>query len=73
VIDEIRKRNIRPENNRNEGGSYSFEETVKVDVHFETFQSLDAKLELYGMRSIRGVAFWRIGQEPEGFWKHLIK
>lgn len=73
VIDEIRKRNIRPANDRNVGGSYSFEETVKVNVHFETFQSLDAKMELYGMRSIRGVAFWRASQEPEGFWRHIAR
>ena len=54
-----------------DGASYRFNETVTVEVHYETTQSLAAKLALYARRPIRGVAFWRIGQEPDGFWKSL--
>jgi len=50
-------------------GTYSFSETVNVTVHYETLQSLKAKLDLYSQRPIRGVAYWRISQEPDGFWE----
>jgi spore germination protein YaaH len=68
ILIELRNKDIQPSNDWKTGGSYSFTETVTIDVHYETFQSLTAKLDLYGRRPIRGVAFWRIGQEPEGFW-----
>ncbi len=51
-----------------DGASYSFSETVTVNVHYETTQSLNAKRELYSTQPTRGIAFWRIGQEPAGFW-----
>lgn len=55
------------------GGSYSYSTNVTVKVHFENLPSLDAKRELYASKPIRGVAFWRISQEPVGFWDHLVK
>lgn len=55
------------------GGSYSYSTNVTIKVHFENLPSLDAKLDLYGSSPIRGVAFWRISQEPVGFWDHLAK
>ncbi len=71
IIAELREKGIRPSGDEKNGASYSFQETVTVNVHFENFQSLKAKLNLYGQKPIRGVAFWRIGQEPEEFWAHL--
>ena len=55
------------------GGSYTYSTNVTVEVHFENLPSLDAKIELYRSNPIRGVAFWRIGQEPVGFWNHIKK
>ena len=50
-------------------GRRSAVRTSDVEVHYETIQSLEAKLSLYRQKPIRGVAFWRIGQEPPGFWE----
>jgi spore germination protein YaaH len=55
------------------GGTYSYRTNVSVEVHFETLASLDAKMQLYASRPIRGIAFWRISQEPLNFWEHLSK
>jgi spore germination protein len=71
VVAEMRDRGIRPSNDRNTGGAFSFEETVTINVHFETIQSLEAKTALYGSHPIQGIALWRISQEPDGFWSML--
>lgn len=55
------------------GGTYSYTTNVTVEVHFETLPSLDAKMKLYGSKPIRGIAFWRIGQEPLNFWDRVNK
>jgi spore germination protein YaaH len=54
-----------------EGGSYSYTTNVTIQVHFESMPSLDAKVDLYSSKPITGLAFWRIGQEPTGYWDHL--
>jgi len=69
VVDELQAKGIKSIWHPETGGTYSFTEPVTVTVHYETVQSLEAKLNLYSQRPIRGVAYWRIGQEPEGFWK----
>jgi spore germination protein YaaH len=51
-----------------DGASYSYTETVTVNVHYETMHSLLTKKNLYARKPIRGLAYWRIGQEPSGFW-----
>ena len=71
IVSELHKKGIQPTRDARTGGSYSFTETVTVNVHYETLQSLEAKLKLYGQRPIRGVAYWRIGQEPARFWEIL--
>jgi spore germination protein YaaH len=53
------------------GGSYSYTTNVTIQVHFESMPSLDAKVDLYSSKPIAGLAFWRIGQEPIGYWDHL--
>jgi spore germination protein YaaH len=52
-----------------EGGSFCYEQSVSVSVFYETKKSIQGKIDLYKNHPIRGVAFWRIGQEPEGFWE----
>ncbi len=69
VVDELVAKGIKSKWDPETGGTYSFTETVNVTVHYETLQSLDAKLNLYTQHPICGVAYWRIGQEPEGFWE----
>ena len=73
IITELREKNILPSHDPENGGSYSYSETVDINVHYETPQSLEAKMNLYGQQPIRGIAFWRISQEPEGFWNQLKK
>jgi len=69
VVDELLTKGIKSTWHPETGGTYSFTETVTVTVHYETLQSLEAKLNLYSQRPIRGIAYWRIGQEPKGFWE----
>lgn len=73
VVEELQKKGMKSSWHPETGGTYSFTETATVTVHYETTQSLDAKLNLYRRHPIRGVAYWRIGQEPDGFWKQLKK
>ncbi|MEI6892795.1 MAG: hypothetical protein V5783_11550, partial [Pontiella sp.] len=56
-----------PEN----GGSYSYTTNVTMNVHFESLPSLQAKMDLYATNPIEGIAFWRVSQEPRGFWEQL--
>ncbi|MEE9368213.1 MAG: glycosyl hydrolase family 18 protein [Pontiella sp.] len=70
---KLREKNIRPTSDSKNGGSFSYSETAEINVHFETIQSLGAKMNLYATHPIRGVAFWRISQEPEGFWDAILK
>jgi len=71
IADELRRKGIVPSKDWKTGGAYSYTETVTINVHYETLQSLEAKMRLYAQRPIRGIAFWRIGQEPEGFWQKI--
>ena len=71
VWTNIRINQPQVKNNATNGGSYSYTTKVTVKVHFESMPSLDAKTELY--KPARGIAFWRIGQEPINFWNHLSK
>jgi spore germination protein YaaH len=73
IVDELLKKGIKSTWHPKTGGTYSFTETVTIAVYYETLQSLEAKLNLYSRQPIRGIACWRIGQEPEGFWKQLTE
>jgi spore germination protein YaaH len=73
VWTDMRMRGAKATSTPEAGGSYSYSTNVTINVHFENMASLNAKLDLYGSNPITGVAFWRISQEPEGFWKHLAK
>lgn len=67
---DLRVRGLQAEGNANEGGSYFYTTNVTIRVHFESTPSLNAKRELYLSKPIRGLAYWRISQEPIGFWDH---
>lgn len=71
VVEELLAKGIKSNWDPETGGSYSFTETVTVNVHYETMQSLNAKAALYARQPIRGLAFWRVGQEPQGFWRSI--
>jgi len=73
ILAELRERKISPATDWKNGGAYSFAETVTINVHYETLQSLKAKLNLYSQHPIRGTAYWRIGQEPKGFWVQQVE
>ncbi|VGO11609.1 Spore germination protein YaaH [Pontiella desulfatans] len=72
IVDELSKKGIKSTWTE-DCGHYSFQQTVTINVHYETQQSLKAKYDLYAQRPIRGIACWRIGQEPEGFWNYLLQ
>jgi spore germination protein YaaH len=70
---ELEKKALHPTTNPQTGGTYSFTETVTLHVHYETLDSLQAKLNLYAQHPIRGIAYWRIGQEPHNFWNKTFQ
>ncbi|MFP4472557.1 MAG: glycosyl hydrolase family 18 protein [Candidatus Omnitrophota bacterium] len=47
---------------------FEYTETARLKVHFEDQQSLANKLKFYQENRVKGVAFWRIGQEPAAIW-----
>jgi spore germination protein YaaH len=70
---DLRKRGVQMTSTPEEGGSYSYTTNVTINVQFESLPSLNAKMDLYASKPIRGIAFWRISQEPRGFWEQLQK
>jgi len=73
VWTELRKSGAQVQSTPENGGSFTYTTNVAMEVHFETLPSLDAKMKLYGSKPIRGIAFWRISQEPLNFWQHIAK
>ena len=71
IWSDLRARGITPDTSAETGGTYQYTTNVSVHVHFETLPSLEQKMNLYRSKPICGVAFWRIGQEPIGFWEHI--
>lgn len=67
IEEELKQKRIRPTYTQ-EGGFYSFSESVTISVYYETIGSLNKKINLYQSKPMRGLAFWRIGQEPARFW-----
>jgi len=68
IQEEIQQRQLTALTNSATGGHYQFKESVTVSVYYETLSSLKEKLKLYSQQKIRGIACWRVGQEPKGFW-----
>ena len=69
VNNELEKRNLMTKKNPETGGSFSYKETITVNVFHETLESIKNKQALYLAQPIQGLAYWRIGQEPDNFWK----
>jgi spore germination protein YaaH len=65
VSDIIAEVGAAPEYSSAQGSTFSYEKTVKVTVYFEDQRSIDEKLQLY-RKSVKGVAFWRIGMDGGG-------
>ncbi len=53
------------------GPSFSYTESVVVNVFFEDARSLGEKLALYAARGVPAVSFWRIGQGPPELWNGM--
>ncbi len=73
VWTDLRIRKAQLQSTPEDGGTYTYSTNVTIKVHFETLPSLDAKMDLYASKPIRGIAFWRIGQEPLNFWERIAK
>lgn len=71
IQEELTQKQLKPVRTPFTGGHYRYDETVTIHVHYETLDSIHAKLELYQTPAIQGIAFWRIGQEPARLWKKL--
>ena len=67
LVEELKKRSTQSDINSKTGGHFSFNEKVKVEVYHETIESINAKKNLYLSGKIKGLAYWRISQEPEQF------
>jgi spore germination protein YaaH len=52
---------------------FEFEDEVKVTVYYETPKSLMNKARIYKEAGVRGIGFWRVGQEPREIWDLLSK
>lgn len=71
VWSDLKKRDAQMYSTPEDGGSYTYTTNVTINVHFESMPSLDAKMDLYSSKPIKGVAFWRISQEPLGWWDRI--
>ena len=50
---------------------FEYEETVRVKVYYEDFQSIFARSRMYRDAKVQNIAFWRLGQEDPGVWNVL--
>lgn len=50
---------------------FEYSETVTVRAYFDDAASIQARLGMYSARSIKNVAFWRLGQEDPSIWKAI--
>lgn len=73
VWTDLRIHNAQLKSTAEDGGSYSYTTSATINVHFETLPSLNGKLNLYRSKPTKGVAFWRISQEPLNFWSTLYE
>jgi len=50
---------------------FTFQTQVDATVYYEDEKSIAKKLELYEEQGVRGVALWRLTQEPAAMWQRL--
>ena len=65
---ELSNRSITPQTDSAHGGQYSFNETVRIDVYYETLESIRTKHTYYLNQPIGVTAYWRICQYPAYFY-----
>ena len=63
----IKNNNLKTSLDTIDGGS--FEINGIINIHYETLKSLISKRNFYFSNPIKGVAYWRISQEPKNFWE----
>jgi len=51
--------------------SFSYQETVNVQVFYEDGFSILTRMKMYKDEAVNGVSFWRLGQEDPEVWKYL--
>jgi spore germination protein YaaH len=67
----IRQSGQRVEFKENEYPSFEYSKPVNVVLYYENNSSIMGKFRLYRKCDVRSVAFWRLGQGPEGLWEEL--
>jgi spore germination protein YaaH len=67
----IGEKNVSIINRVDEVPSFTYQETVTVNVFFEDASSLLCRARLYRESSVEAIAFWKIGQEDVGIWSGL--
>ena len=63
----IKNNNLKTSLDTIDGGS--FEINGMINVYYETLKSIIYKRNFYFSNPIKGVAYWRISQEPKNFWE----
>lgn len=53
--------------------SFGYEERVSVRVYYDDVDSLLEKLNLYRVKGVGAVSFWRMGQESRELWEALAR
>jgi spore germination protein YaaH len=71
-VEDLLAGNEVPEIRREESiPTFEYEAPVHVRVYYEDEISLSARLEMYRNTGVRGVGFWRLGQETPAVWDVL--
>lgn len=58
-------------NKTDENPNLKYKTNITVTVFYETNRSLMNKVKLYSDKDVKGVGFWRLGQQPDKYWEHL--
>ena len=67
----INEKNVSTVNRVDAVPSFSYQETVTVNVFFEDASSILCRARLYHDSSVESIAFWKIGQEDSSIWPRL--
>ena len=57
----------------NEYPSFEYSKPVNVVLYYENSSSIMNKIRLYRRHDVQAVAFWRLGQGPDGLWDEYRK
>lgn len=71
VLRLLDKHNIKPDYCEKIGASFTYTEKATVTVYYENAESILSKSALYRSHGVRGVGFWRIGQEDKSVWDNI--